>query len=386
MLKTIKIIFISLLLLATVPAYTFADDNETAIAVTTSIDINEDEHSEMNEMEHTRGHFQNEDERNAHITKTSLGAKIRVLQLKQSLEHQINGANIIIDYLNNKNESTDELESIAVNFEGLVEEIDSITIDNKTSEQLAEEFIAIKDKAKELSLEFKTTISASLTDEEKVELRELLKKNKEEHKEDNNEIRDLIHEYNTQKTKEILDKLGIDSAQIAMQIRTGELNLQDIKDRIRNQFSNINESERERVKVEFREDAQKIKIEAREREAELRIEAKERTQELREKLQEKHEDLMKLRMKNEELRAEMKMKGDEIEMKIREGDTRFELRKDGEQRFRQDNREVRIKTDGSIEVRDLTDDELEEENYEEKTEEHSENESEEEHEDEVENR
>jgi hypothetical protein len=377
MLNIIKTLLISMLLIMTVPAFAFADnhENETVEITTTDIKIEntriEKEPRDMREHREL-GYFEDEDERNAYITKTPLGAKIRVLQLKDSLIHQARAGNLIIEYLNNKNTSTEDLVTITAKFEGLIEEIDSMSIENKTAEELAKEFVAIKEEAKNLSSQFKETVSSSLSEEEKQELREILKKDKEENKEKNEKLRELVKEHNLEKTKEVLNRLGVDPTEIAEQLRSGNISLDDIKERIRNKFENHDIEKRENFKTEFREESQKIRIEAKERKDDLKEETRIKVENLRERLEERKEDLMELRMKNEELRTEMRMKNEEmraemkikegeIEAKFREGDTRFEIRKDGEQRFRDENREVRVRSDRTIEIKDKTDDDLEEE-------------------------
>src|SRR5690606_4557775 len=148
-------------------------------------------------------------------------------------------------------------------------------------------FTSSKALAIELTISFKTVASQILTDEQKDQIREIVDERREERKAlRDDKIAELRKEYNKEKAKEIAQRLGVGVESIE-NIESEDLTANEIKRRLINDFRKLDDSQKERLVTNLREENQKIRLEARQKEEELRSKYEERIRDLETKLRER---------------------------------------------------------------------------------------------------
>lgn len=159
------------------------------------------------------------------------GAKVRMLQLERALTKNILMAEFIISNLNGTN--TTELLSVLDEMKILKQEIQNISYDQNAS-ALAEHFIDLKKDSTELSKDFKDKLYVLVSPEQLSELKQKLASLRENMTEINEEVRNMVHEYNEKRVDTIVNKTCAVRNQIASKIKSGEVNATGIMLGIRN--------------------------------------------------------------------------------------------------------------------------------------------------------
>ena len=324
--KIFKIMIVTMLMFFTIGNVAYAEDNTTSDVQITTYDTTENSvNDSVVEI----------DEAELMILKDPLGAQVRMLQLQKRVELQIESANIIVEKLTELNESVDELEDLISEFNALLEEIKSETenMADKSAEELAQNYVALKDKAIELSNEFRTVASTLITDEIKAELKNQIKERERANKEVRNEkLEQLKAKFNVQQTKRLMINLGVKNPEdILAQIESGNISGQEIKAKIQERYEKLETAERKQALDKLREETQKRVIESKEIKERLKTQIDANREALRAKIeQRKSLNNEASQMRNADVMKRLKEEGLEnitpemIQAKIREGNYSLE--------------------------------------------------------------
>ena len=265
------------------------------------------------------------------ILSNPFGAEMRLLQLKKRVEFQIEGGELILDRINNANKSEqfdmEKLEEIILGFEGIIDSIENFDF-TATPEEMAEEYVALKKEAISLTKQFREEVRNGLSEEDKKQLREAIKKNHLIRKEiKDKRIEELRAKYNAKKTQEILERIGENRPELIAKIESGELSLEEIREKLNANYAKLNEERKEKAKAKLEEEKKKLQIKAQERRAELEAKSQERREELKAKTQERREELKaKAQERRAELEAKTQERRAELEAKAQERRAEFEAK------------------------------------------------------------
>ena len=198
---------------------------------------------------------------------SSHGAEVRLLQLEISLTKNILKVEAVIEYLNDLGEDTIAMQEVLDKLVTLREEVQSADFE---TEDAVEQFVAFKQDAKDLIVEFRevrTDIHEILTEEQLAELREIFNGI---NKESNNELKQIREKimtgarmHNAERIRKVPGVLGGNQEQILNQLQNGEMNLSQVRTKMRLQIQNMSEEEKEGAFVMAREEKIKRNVFAR---------------------------------------------------------------------------------------------------------------------------
>ncbi|MFH1588976.1 MAG: hypothetical protein ABIB43_00215, partial [archaeon] len=173
--KFVAMLFVGIMLLSLVPLALADEGNETSdedVCVEDS-DCDADEFCDAGEC----ADLESEDEAETEIMRTPYGASVRLVQLERAIENNIAHGERIVDAIlaNDENADVDELNRILDDMRALVLEVQNLDLENKTPQELAEEYVEIKSSARELAKEFRTQAREFFTKEDADALRARLR-------------------------------------------------------------------------------------------------------------------------------------------------------------------------------------------------------------------
>lgn len=162
------------------------------------------------------------------------GARVRLLQLEESITRNILWGREIVEKIKELNESADtsELEAILAELETLRDEVAGTT--PAAGEEGAKEFVDMKSDAINLTREFRDAVRELLSPGDIQGLRKRLGDIESEGlKNLRKEIREAIRNYNAERIAEILEEAGIDDPQLIEAIRAGNATRQEVAEALR---------------------------------------------------------------------------------------------------------------------------------------------------------
>ena len=201
---------------------------------------------------------------------TELGSGLRLLQLERAITRQIMRGQEVVKVIEVSGLYTDDNEyilqakEIIGDLQTLIDELDTITTvpapDPKNKEN-AQKFIAIKNDAKQLSVEFKK-VSVLMLKGAGAKETELIAQIKEalqvvdrtEIKEINQQILSIRREYNADRTNAILARIGSADPALIEKIKSGEISPGQIRQEIAKRITSIPPEERRASIQKIRED------------------------------------------------------------------------------------------------------------------------------------
>ncbi|MFH1770764.1 MAG: hypothetical protein ABH828_04360 [archaeon] len=210
----------------------------------------EDEGDESDEDENE----DEEDEDDVEVFKVPYGAEVRLIQLERSIDRNIDhGERIIAAILaNDENASVDNLTAILEDMEDLIIEIQGMNLENKTPEELAEEYVEIKSRARDLSKLFRDTAREFFTGEDVLALRERLREHVSDmdgmYKEKFEKARNF---FNEESLRGLLEKLGIDEETIEEALEQADF--EKAKGKIVSEFQKMNNGRKVQAVKNIRE-------------------------------------------------------------------------------------------------------------------------------------
>src|SRR3989344_110543 len=186
------------------------------------------------------------------------GAQLRILQLQRQLLIHILRANVVIDSLKEIGKNTSELENIVAELEILKEE-SKIIADNR--EEAVQKFVDIKKEARDLIKEFREAVRELTTESERSEIRVKFSSIREDEEliSLNEQIREAIKELHKKRVENVLDSLNVEDEELLAKIQSGEIPVEELREKLREHYSTLPEE----TKIRVRDNLMKARIEMR---------------------------------------------------------------------------------------------------------------------------
>ncbi|MBL7054943.1 hypothetical protein ISS05_04265 [Candidatus Woesearchaeota archaeon] len=183
------------------------------------------------------------------IAESGLGAKVRILQLKQAVTKSYITGTEVVNVLKEKEGDVSELEAVLAEIEILKEEVDMLDSESETA---VEDFVNVKRDLRMLNNEFKKIVGSNLSADDKQAIKDALKDN-EELANLNQEIRDAIRELNANRVGKALERMGLEDPELVDKIESGNVTREEVKTALGNAFGQLSDEEKEEAKQRFRE-------------------------------------------------------------------------------------------------------------------------------------
>lgn len=185
------------------------------------------------------------------------GAKIRVLQLIKHTTRNVLVGTEVIQYLDSE-KTKDDANAILNELSLTISTLENYNFENKTKDQMVEDFLLYKSSATDLSKTFKELVDPELSDEDKAQLKEAIKEiDQNDIKPLDEEIKASIHEYNANAIQKRLKEMNVNDSVTIEKIRNGELTSQEAKEIVKKYFSKMNKEERAKQAKRIREEIAK---------------------------------------------------------------------------------------------------------------------------------
>lgn len=194
------------------------------------------------------------------ILATPHGAEVRLLQLEKSITRNIlvGAKTVEVITTNHPEFDLNEIENTLDELEALLLVVKEYVFEGKDANTIVTDYVAMKKEAITLTQEFREQTREILNSEDiqiiheeikKLELNEL-NKIKEQ-------TRNAIRQHNAERTQTMLQILGINDEEFIQGIIDGNITKQQVRDRIHEEFMNMNLQERKRVNAEIKEKTNK---------------------------------------------------------------------------------------------------------------------------------
>lgn len=184
------------------------------------------------------------------------GAEVRLIQLEKSITKNILVGAKVIEIIEKNHSEFDltDAESKLNELEALLEEVKEYSLEEKDRNTIVSDFVAMKKEAVTLTQEFRTLTKNALESEDIVEVKDAIKElDLKELNNINQAIKNAIRTHNAERTQTMLEILGIENPELIQSIIDGNTTKQEVKDTIKEAFSDLNAQERIRVRAEIRE-------------------------------------------------------------------------------------------------------------------------------------
>lgn len=204
------------------------------------------------------------------IQLNTIYAEYRFLGIKLAIENNIDKGNDIIERIleNDSEADVNELENIIVQMEDLLDRIDELNTSAPTTE-LRDEYILIKEEAKQLTADFRELVKDFFPEEERNMLRkEINERNKERRTELKQMLEKTRNRYNAEKTLELFKELDIEDTDLIKKVESGEANRGNIQSAVVHAMNALSKEERTAFKEERKaqeELGEQKKVEVKER-------------------------------------------------------------------------------------------------------------------------
>lgn len=195
------------------------------------------------------------------------GAQVRLLQLEERVDVQTQNAQGIIERIKSENPEFDvtRLEEIVLELDTLKLEISNFDLEQDAS-ILAEKFVELKSRAIALSNEFKEMNQNALSEQVQEQLREQNKDNVQNRLAMKNEkIEQIKNRYNAKKTEQYMTKFGIEDPEFVEQVRTGEADMNQVKEKLKEKFNKMSQEKKNNLLEEMKNQRETLKNEFREK-------------------------------------------------------------------------------------------------------------------------
>jgi hypothetical protein len=180
------------------------------------------------------------------LMQNGLGAKVRILQLRHATLKSYLVGNEVITILS---ERADVLGMQAIQAEISLLKDEAFAL-NPASETAVTDFVAIKRDLSTSVTEFKTEVNNQLTLEERATIRTNVAEN-EELIALNQTIKATIREHNNKRTQEMFEKMNIKKQDVLNKIKSGDLNVEQIRNKIKEEYKQLPKEKKEFVNKEF---------------------------------------------------------------------------------------------------------------------------------------
>lgn len=180
----------------------------------------------------------------ASIMHVTLGAQVRLLQLEKEVMRRILYGEQVLAYIdeNELNISADDMDRLEDIIAEMTEIKDRIIseLDNTDSETTVELFVELKDRAINLTQEFRTIIRSQLSVEERNEMSGSIdKKTFPELDSINDQIKDRVMQFNKERAMEMLGNLNITDEEILGRVESGNITAKELRELINSRFREL---------------------------------------------------------------------------------------------------------------------------------------------------
>lgn len=221
----------------------------------------------------------------------------RIDEIILHLEEKIAQGYEVIDKLKEKfpDSDTSRLTEILGELEELLGEAKNLS-GQEPSEELRDEYLVLKDKAKELVTEFRDIASSFLpSQQEREQVREEVKAKVQakrgELETKKNQIQEQKEEMKKEKLLEIYEMLEIDNPELLAKIRAGTATREELRFAAKNSVEQMSNEERQEIRNEWNDKKEKTKAEVNA----IREQVREDIEAARAQLQEKREEWQRFR-------------------------------------------------------------------------------------------
>lgn len=190
------------------------------------------------------------------IFTTPHGAEVRMVQLEKSITRNILVGSKTIQVIkqNYLDTNTIDMETILNELEALLEEVKNYNTENKDANALANDFVAIKKSAINLTQEFRLITNTILNTNDLSQIREEIKNiENNELQNMNNAIRNVIRKHNAQRTQTMLQIMGLENQNLIQAILDGNITREEVKLQIRQNFQDLNTQEKIQTNAKIKE-------------------------------------------------------------------------------------------------------------------------------------
>jgi hypothetical protein len=187
------------------------------------------------------------------IQESSLGAEMRLLQLRKSVLKSFITAGVIIDYLSEKGENVTELEAIYADIGALKDEADSLDPESETA---VEDFVNVKRDIILANHDFRKTSTKIITGEHRREIQQLVKDalaDSEELEALEDEIAEVRWGLNAQRVRNMLRRMGAEDEELIARIESGEATREEVAEALKDAFNNMADDMKRKAKNAIKE-------------------------------------------------------------------------------------------------------------------------------------
>ncbi|MFZ5955683.1 MAG: hypothetical protein ACOYT4_04615 [Nanoarchaeota archaeon] len=186
------------------------------------------------------------------IMNENYGVQIRVLQLQKAIKRMILHGEAITSVIKQKGNDTAELDNIIAEMSVLLNESKSINT-GASNDEIVQNFVDIKEDAISLRKEFKEKAEVYLDSSDKEALvKELKEIDRTELQEYNDQIKEKIRAFNSERVGKLMDLTGIQIEGLEDKIKNGEINSVQALKQIRNEYKVMSNEEKNQVKNNFK--------------------------------------------------------------------------------------------------------------------------------------
>jgi len=194
------------------------------------------------------------------ILATPHGAEVRLLQLEKSITRNILVGAKTLEVITENHPEFDlnKSENTLNELEALLVEVKEYVFEGKDANTIVTDYVAIKKEAITLTQEFREQTREILTSEDIQTIHEEVK---ELELNELNSIKEktinAIRQHNAERTQTMLEILGVNDEEFYAEIIDGNMTKQQVRDRIHQEFIDMNIQERKRVNAEIKEKTNK---------------------------------------------------------------------------------------------------------------------------------
>jgi hypothetical protein len=254
MIKKIKCLFIGTLVVFSMPALAFAEEEEqsetvTGIDSTASIKNTKSLDTRLNgEPRKVFGSDANEGKTN------SKEKKVFLSKLGISIDSHFELGNLAISKLEEVGAETSRAHQIVSELDQLKVKLEQLKLSDNTAEYLEIEFETLKQEANSLSQEFRAIVKDNLDEGQISELRaqanQIKEKNKEAHR---LEIEAMVRDIHTANTQRFLDKLGVTDPELIEKIQSGEMKKSELMRSLKTNLDKAPKDKADNMKLQAKE-------------------------------------------------------------------------------------------------------------------------------------
>jgi len=188
------------------------------------------------------------------------GAEIRFSQLEKSVTNNIYKGQLIITNLSELGYETLDLETILLEMEMLLGEIQAVDINDSEAVYL---FVVLKQDAIDLSNEFREVLNQLLDDETRAALQEAIKNSVcEKAKGLQSSIQNKVKLYNAEQLKEIFRILGESNNQDLQKFKNGTMSLMQVKQKLALHAGELSNEEKFNLLTQIKSENIRLKIQS----------------------------------------------------------------------------------------------------------------------------